>query len=357
MPGILQVVTDTDRRGAQVFATDLHDAFVRRGKRVRTVALAPGAIGGLDLPTLGTRRISLATLRALRREALTHSVVLAHGSSTLPACALGLAVTKAPFVYRQISDSRFWASSATRQLRVRLGLARAAAVVALWDGSARTVHDMFRVPESKVHVVPNGVVSARFAPAAPLERAQARRELGIPHDASVVAFVGALAPEKGPDDAVDAVAMLDGVHLLVVGDGPERTRLEQRADERAPGRVHFTGSLGDPRVGYSAADVVVLPSRGGDSMPATLIEAGLMGIPTVSTPVEGIPTIVLDGSTGRIVPIADIDAVAAACAQLLGDAGLRARYGAAAIEHCHTHFDIDVVADRWLTVVDGLTGR
>ncbi len=59
---ILQVVTDTDRRGAQVFATDLHAAFERAGRNVRTVALAPGATGGLDIPVLGTRRMGLATL-------------------------------------------------------------------------------------------------------------------------------------------------------------------------------------------------------------------------------------------------------------------------------------------------------
>src|SRR4051812_300012 len=121
MNEILQVVTDDDRRGAQVFACDLHDALERREHVVTTVALAPGVVGGLDLPVLGSKRLAYGTLRALRRLADRHEVVIAHGSSTLPACALGLAASRTPFVYRQISDSLFWAPSRARRLRVRAG--------------------------------------------------------------------------------------------------------------------------------------------------------------------------------------------------------------------------------------------
>src|SRR4051794_10190147 len=134
MTEILQVVTDTDRRGAQVFAEDLHAALVRRGHGVTTVALAPGVVGGLDLEALGPRRRSVQTLRELRCAARRHEAVLAHGSTTLPMCALALVGTSVPFAYRQISDSLFWAPDRLRRLRVRIGLARAARVVALWTG-------------------------------------------------------------------------------------------------------------------------------------------------------------------------------------------------------------------------------
>src|SRR5262245_36518288 len=106
---VLQVVTDTDRRGAQVFATDLHRALLDLGDEVETVALAPGAVGGLDLPVVGPTRRSLRTIRAVRERGADADVVVAHGSTTLPVCAIATLGSGTRFVYRQISDLRFWA--------------------------------------------------------------------------------------------------------------------------------------------------------------------------------------------------------------------------------------------------------
>jgi glycosyltransferase involved in cell wall biosynthesis len=113
----------------------------------------------------------------------------------------------------------------------------------------------------------------------------------------------------------------------------------------------FLGSTDDARRAYAAADLVVLPSRGGDSMPAVLIEAGLMALPAVSTPVAGIPDIVLDGRTGLIVSPLGVPELRAACASILDD-GERARaLGAAAREHCLEKFSIERVARDWADVL------
>lgn len=353
-PLVLQVVTDTDRRGAQIFAIDLGEAMRDAGRRVETVALAPGVRGGLELPVLGPSRTGPRALRALRRRLRTASVVVAHGSSTLPACAIATMGTAVPFVYRQISDSLFWAPTTLRRLRVRAGLARAARVVALWEGSADTLVQHFGVDRSKLRVVPNGVPTAGFGVASASERAAARRAFDLPPDDTVVTYVGALAREKGVDLAVDAVARVPGLRLLVVGDGPERAPLEQRAASAAPGRVRFTGSLADPRSAYAATDVLVLATRGGDSMPAVLIEAGLMGIPAVTTPVGGIPDIVVDGETGVLVPVDDLEALTAACRDLVTDRNRAEVLGRAARRRCDRRFSIASVAEQWSTVLDEL---
>ena len=121
---ILQVITDTDRRGAQVFATDLATAMQVRGHEVTTVALAPGKQGSpLDVPHLGTRQRGLSTLRLLRRRMDDADVTIAHGSSTLVACAVA-GFPRRPFVYRQISDSRFWANTLARRIRTAVALRR-----------------------------------------------------------------------------------------------------------------------------------------------------------------------------------------------------------------------------------------
>ena len=127
---LLQVVTDTDRRGAQVFATDLHGALASLGHEVQTVALCAGRSGGLDVDVLGPTRRSLTTHRRLRHESTDVDVVIAHGSTTLPVSAIALAGTSTPFVYRQISDTAFWAPDRFRQTWVRIAMGRAAAAAA-----------------------------------------------------------------------------------------------------------------------------------------------------------------------------------------------------------------------------------
>lgn len=342
---ILQVITDQDRRGAQVFAEDLQQALDRRGHEVRTVALAPGQhTNPLPVPTLGATRLSPATLVSLRRSLGHAEIVIAHGSSTLPACGIAGLGTNVPFLYRQISDSLFWAPTRMRQLRVRLALRRARGVVALWEGSAETLHQHFGVPRDQMRVIPNGVPSARFRPPSKEEKRAARKKLLLPNGSPVVLYVGALAPEKGVDLAISAIGLLPSASLLVAGAGPTEKLLRHQAETLAPGRVSFLGSLADTRDAYAAADVLVMPSRGGDSMPAVLIEAGLCGLAAVSTPVGAIPQIVLDGTTGFLVPVGDVNALSSALERALADGR---RLGTAARDHCLANFDIDVVAVQW----------
>jgi glycosyltransferase involved in cell wall biosynthesis len=156
---------------------------------------------------------------------------------------------------------------------------------------------------------------------------------------------------------VRAVAALGDAQVLIAGDGPDRADLEELATAQAPGRVHFAGRVSEPRDAYAAADVVVLPSRGGDSMPATLIEAGLSGRPVVACPIGAIPEIVVDGHTGRLVPSDDLDALIDALRALLADPAWRDELGRAAREHCAARFSIEHVGRQWGDVLDAVLAR
>lgn len=354
---ILQVITDTDRRGAQVFATDLARAMGAQGESVRTVALTKGSdTQGLDVQVLGPSRLSAATLGGLRELAREASVVVAHGSTTLYACAITSLLTRTPFVYRQISDVVFWTPSASRRLRVRLALHRAAAVVALWGGSASVVGSRFGLPADRITVIPNGVDGTQFAVATEAERRRARADLELDVEVPTVVAIGALVPEKGVDLVIEAMSGLERGQLLVVGDGPERGKLEQQAREQLGARVRFAGWLPSAVPAYQAADVVVLASRGGDSMPAVLIEAGLSGVPVVSTPVEAIPEVVADGVTGRIVE-ARADSVRAAIAMVVQDRANAQAMGVAARERCLERYELSVVARRWSDLLSEVARR
>jgi glycosyltransferase involved in cell wall biosynthesis len=353
---LLQVLTDNDRRGGQVFASDLHSALARRGRNVRSVALAPASSpAGLDFPVLGPSRRHPKTLRGLRSAMRGSSVVVAHGSTTLPMCALAGVALDVPFVYRQISEQLFWANSPGRRARTRLALGRAEHVVALWSGAAEVLRTHFGVHPGRITIVPNGVPAGRCPPADLEARAAARARFGLEDDRPTILSIGALVPEKGVDTIVRAMthALLADCQLLIVGAGPERGRLEALASGLPDDRVRFHGPVSAGKEAMAAADLVVLTSRGGDSMPAVLIEAGMMGLPTVATPVEGIVDIVLDGRTGRLVPRDDPGSTAAGIADVLDH---HDEFGKAAREHCLKQFEIDAVASRWHSVLDRVAG-
>ncbi|HEX6424586.1 MAG TPA: glycosyltransferase family 4 protein [Acidimicrobiales bacterium] len=352
--GVLHVITSTQRRGAETFAVDLAGALTARGMASNVVALSPGRTGArLAVPALGDRPLSPTSLRALRRRAGTAQMVVAHGSRTLPACASALLGQRAPVVYRSIGDPRAWAGSGLRRARTRLLLRRMDAVAVLWPGAGESVRTLHGVPAERIHVIPNGVPAARCPVPDAGARAAARRRLGLPPHGPVVAVIGALGPEKRVGDAILAVARLPDTHLLLAGDGPDRSRLERRAADQAPGRVHFAGMLPGPTDALAAADVVALPSRT-EGMPGVLIEAGLTGVAVVATDVGGVAQIVRDGVTGLLVPPGDVVALTAALGRALSE---RDRLGAAARRHCLATFEIGAVADRWVSLAATLGVR
>jgi glycosyltransferase involved in cell wall biosynthesis len=350
---VLQVVTSTQRRGAEVFATELGRALTGLGWSVRTVALAPAGGGvQLDLPTLGRRPLGLSTLRALRAEMRRVDVTIAHGSRTLPASALAGLGTRSRVVYRNIGDPRFWLSTGLRRLRAGWAMRRATQVVALSDDAATELADRLRVAGGAITVIPQAGDVDRFQPSSTDERAAARRALGLPADGAVVAVVGALSPEKDPELAVESVAALDDVHLLLAGDGPSREKIEAAAARR-PDHMHIAGMLDDPGAAYAAADVVLLTSRS-EGMPAVLIEAGLCALPVVTTDVGFVRDIVVDGVTGFVVSSRVPSVLGSAVRAALAD---RERLGAAARQHCAEHFDLGALARRWDDVLTSVVHR
>lgn len=349
---ILQVITDNDRRGGQVFASDLQAALTSLGAEVRTVALAPASSpSGLDFELLGATRRHPGTLRALRSAIASSSVVIGHGSTTLPMCALAVAGQDVPFVYRQISEQLFWANTRGRRLRTRSALRAADHVTALWQGAAEVLVAHFGVAADDITVVPNGVPSDRCPRIDPAARRDARVRFGLDPARPTLLSIGALVPEKGVDTLVRTMRepQLDGWQLFIVGSGPERSHLEALASHLAPGTVVFHDPVPSGKDAIVAADVVGLTSRGGDSMPAVLIEAGIMGLPAVATPIEGIVDIIRDGDTGRLVAPDDVVATAHAVAEV----GTRVtEFGMAARAHCLANFEITPVAARWHQVLE-----
>ncbi|MFD5564812.1 glycosyltransferase [Kitasatospora griseola] len=343
-PRVLHVITDPRARGAQRLARDLHGELSRRGQTSELVALHPHADADPADPVavLGPSRHHPATLRALRRAAARADVVVAHGSSTLQACALGLLAARTPFVYVNIGDPRHWTSTPARRLRVGAFLHRAAAVAAISPHAVELLRTRFRLPARRLHVLPNARPAERFSPpVGPAEKAAAREALGLPEGGPLIAWIGALSPEKRPDLALAAHTRLpEDVHLALAGEGPLRERLTADAGPR----THLLGPLADPAPLYRAADLLLLTSDS-EGVPGVLIEAALAALPAVATEVGWVSDVVRHGETGLLTPPDDPSAAAEALRTLL--AADRAPYGEAAREHALAHFDLAAVATRW----------
>jgi glycosyltransferase involved in cell wall biosynthesis len=179
------------------------------------------------------------------------------------------------------------------------------------------------VDPARVHVIPNGVDTARFAPRS---RAAARAALGIDATAPTVLFVGNLKPVKGIDILLDAVATMvrarPALKLFIIGGGPLHGRLRESAVRLGlDASVRMLGEQPPEEIArwMNAADVLCLPSRS-EGMPNVVLEAGASGLPVVATRVGGIPEILAEDAAGYLVPPADPAALAGALERALARA-------------------------------------
>jgi glycosyltransferase involved in cell wall biosynthesis len=159
-------------------------------------------------------------------------------------------------------------------------------------------------------------------------RDEIRARLGLPAEGVVVLHAGRLVPIKGVDVLIDAAARAGGLHLLIVGDGPERDKLEDAARRAGIGAT-FTGFLGEQKLleAYVAADVFALLSRR-ETWGVVVNEAAACGLPLVLSRGVGAAADLLEpGENGELVAVDDLSATAAALGHLAVDSARRERYG------------------------------
>jgi glycosyltransferase involved in cell wall biosynthesis len=208
------------------------------------------------------------------------------------------------------------------------------------------------LPPERVAVLYNGIDLDPFA--APADRPAARRQMGLGPDELVLVQVARLDYLK---DHLTALRTLERVkarrpeaRLVLVGEGPEREKIEREVRQRGlVGHVRLLGLRKDvPRL-VQAADVFLLTSIS-EGIPLTLIEAMAAGLPVVSTRVGGVPEVVEDGRTGLLAPAGDDAALAEQVCRLAGQAGLRQEMGRLGRERAQGLFAERLMHDRY----DGL---
>jgi len=200
---------------------------------------------------------------------------------------------------------------------------------------------------ARITSVPTGIDLARFVP---MDRGRCRAELAM-EDRPTVGIVATLRDWKGHDDLLDAWKLLGAEfpewRLLVVGDGPQRARLEARvASEGLAGRVRFAGNQDNVPRWLNGFDLFTLPSFGDEGVPQAIMQAMACGLAVVATSVGAIEEAVQRDRTGLIVPPRNPRALAEALGRLMADPARRSAMGAAGRERALAHFGIDRMLDK-----------
>ncbi|GGX93078.1 GDP-mannose-dependent alpha-mannosyltransferase [Streptomyces minutiscleroticus] len=186
--------------------------------------------------------------------------------------------------------------------------------------SGAALRDLEEHGVPRVRLWPRGVDTVRFRPG--LRDGALRRALA-PNGETIVGYVGRLAPEKQVG-LLSGVCGLDGVRVVVVGDGPSRPGLERAL----PGAVFLGRRTGDDLARVFASLDVFAHTGPFETFCQTVQEAMASGVPVVAPAAGGPLDLVDHGRTGLLVPPCDADAVRDAVRSLAADPALRARYGA-----------------------------
>jgi glycosyltransferase involved in cell wall biosynthesis len=221
---------------------------------------------------------------------------------------------------------------------------RASRIIAITHALARFQIERVGLPASKVEVIHYGLDGLPEA-----WGANASDEM--PDDARVLLAVCRLEPQKGVDVAVRALPVIrerhPTVHLVVLGEGPQRAELERLA-RSLDVPVYLPGRVPDVAAWLRRADLLVHPARW-EGFGLAILEAMLAAVPVVATSVSSIPEIVVDGETGLLVPPDDTAALAAAVMRILDDPG---DYGQRGLACAKAEFSVARMAERTLAVYE-----
>lgn len=260
--------------------------------------LLPPKVGMLAAPAALFAAGAL-TLRRLIAAGTAIDLIDAHYlyPDGVAAVALGRAFGKKVVMTARGSDVTQYPNFAAPRRMIKWAIDQSAALISVSEGLRQALIRL-GAPPDKVTTLRNGVDLARFRP---LEDRSLRGSWGA--EGPVLLSVGHLIERKGHHLAIEALAALPGWTLVIVGEGPERGRLESLAARLGlSGRLILAGAQPHDRLAayYSAADVLILASSR-EGWANVLLESMACGTPVVASNIPGNPEVVQEPAAGRVV--------------------------------------------------------
>lgn len=268
-------------------------------------------------------RIDLKTVRAVRAFVEKNRIDVVHSHGYKSNIYAYLACRKRGT--RLVTTCHNWINANSKMsLYTRLDkffLKRFDSVVAVSDAVRDQLLDV-GVSPGKVSVIGNGVSQEKFRTVS-ADKKSVRAVLGLSSRAFVVGTVGRLSAEKGYDVLLEAAREVTGKRddcfFLLIGDGPQRRELEEKARSLGiDGRIVFAGKRSDIPELLAAMDVFVMSSLT-EGQPMALLEAMASGRPVVATTVGDVPKILKQGNAGLLVPPSDSKALAEGLLRVIED--------------------------------------
>lgn len=205
--------------------------------------------------------------------------------------------------------------------RTRALCLRMDAHVAVGLASARRMEDFYALGRNSVISIPNGVPDVDD-----VDLIQPPN-LFSSHHVMTIGSIGRLNAMKAHDILLRAVAQVENVQVVILGEGEERTQLEQLAIQlNIAERVKLLGWIEHPRFYLSSFDVVAMPSRS-EGFPLAMVESMLAACPVIATRVGSMPEAIIPYETGLLIEKDDVAGLAKALRQLRDDSPLRLRLG------------------------------
>lgn len=335
MHGVLSL----DLGGLERLVLDLIKIGVQRGDRVSVICVEhSGKLAG-EAEKLGASVVCLnkpqgRSLQAvvdaerLLRE-LQPDVLHTHQIGALwylgqAAARIGLACVVHTEHSDHVRHSKTWLGKLRARYLWWRGGRLAARFCCVSEDVAAAVRRWGTVPAERVSVVANGIDTDVYGDRS--GRVELRNRLGIPTDGIVIGSVGRLAEVKRQDLLLEGFADLVGefpkLRLLLVGDGPERQRLEELAKGRGVAeRTVFAGYQVQPEQFLATMDLFALTSRH-EALPLALLEAWASSLPVVASAVGGIPKVVEHGKTGLLFPSGNSAALVESLRKILTEQAL-----------------------------------
>lgn len=305
---------------------------------------------------------SMATMRAIVRlarylRAQGIDVVHCHDRYTN---FVGVIAGRLAGVKLVLASKRWGETTARHQLVSRIAFRAAHAVVANGPGTAWSLQQSDGVSADRIVVVPNFVDDEMFVPAEPGWIARERAALGIAEGVPVGVIIASLRPVKDHGTLLRALPRiresLPEFILLVVGDGPSRSELQQLAGDLGVGEgVRFSGIRPQHPSAHHLGDVSFLTSRS-EGFPNSLVEAMAAGKAIVATDVTGIRDAVVPEENGLLVPAGDHAALAGAVLRLMADPVLRTSMGARGRQIARERFAAPVALSALTGLYDSAKG-
>jgi glycosyltransferase involved in cell wall biosynthesis len=226
-------------------------------------------------------------------------------------------------------------------------------VIAIAKFTKHYLIEKYKISAEKVNLIYQGVDLQRFQPS-PEMRVEAQKHYSLPANATpILGCIGSFEERKGQSVLLKALSLakknLPDIHLLLVGDGIDESKLRKQAKELdLTQNVSFYPFTRQPELLFERVDMIILPSIAKEGLPNVLLESMSMEMPVIAPDLGGIPEVIIDGETGILFPPGDIDQLKNAILHLWQNPALRQRVSINALRFVQSNFDKECQFARFL---------